>query len=246
MQYDRSLLTVDIQGAQPKSRNAYMNRLLPHQFRYEEQIRITNLGEEDTNMISITFATFVFLKEKSTLKKPIRNTSQFQKERSNNIELQRIIMINLRQIDADRLLCTNDIDGAVPGSLQSQAVRNHDVAQKLRIQRDEQRAQKKKALYQSQIEQSYEVQEEASPLPQRNKSFSVQISPVQQTEAKAQPYEYMNKPLKLPPISDRVTTFTNPTSSKLQLRQNPKIYLSQEQDKTLKLIQKQPALRLFV
>ncbi|CAD8084258.1 unnamed protein product [Paramecium sonneborni] len=40
MQYDRSLLTVDIQGAQPKCRNGYMNRLLPHQLRYEEQIRV--------------------------------------------------------------------------------------------------------------------------------------------------------------------------------------------------------------
>ncbi|CAD8084260.1 unnamed protein product [Paramecium sonneborni] len=121
------------------------------------------------------------------------------------------------------------------------------MAQKLRIQREEQRVQKNRELYQSQIDQSYEQQEEeGSPLPQKNKSYSVQISPAQQQEYKAQPYDYMNKPLKLPPISDRITTFTNPISSKLQLRQNPRVFLSQEQDKTLKQIQKQPALRLFV
>lgn len=33
----------------------------------------------------------------------------------------------------------------------------------------------------------------------------------------------MNKPLKLPPISDRIVTITNPTNSKLQLRENPKV-----------------------
>ncbi|CAK68004.1 unnamed protein product (macronuclear) [Paramecium tetraurelia] len=207
------------------------------------QNKITNLGGEDTNMISITSAIYAFLKGRSTLKEPIRNTSQFQREKQNNIEPQRIITINPRQIEADRLLCTNDIDGAVPGSLQSQAVRNHDVAQKLRIQRDEQRAQRKRALYQSQIEQSQEVQERESPSPYRNKSLSVQLSPVQPT----QPYEYMNKPLKLPPVSDRITTYTNPANnSKLQLRQNHQTFLSQEQEKTLKFIKKQPALRLFV
>ncbi|CAK87681.1 unnamed protein product (macronuclear) [Paramecium tetraurelia] len=210
------------------------------------QGRITNLGEGGTNMISIISATFVFLKEKSTSKNRIRNTSQSQKERSNNIEHWRIITINPRQIEVDRLLCTNDIDGAVPGSLQSKAVRNQEVAQKLRIQREEQRAQKNKALYQSQMEQSYEEQETYSPIPQRNKSYSVQISPVQQQEIKAQPYDYMNKPLKLPPISDRIVTSTNPANSKLQLRENPKVFLSQDQDKTQKLLQKQPALRLFV
>ncbi|CAD8081308.1 unnamed protein product [Paramecium primaurelia] len=114
------------------------------------------------------------------------------------------------------------------------------------MQREEQKAQKNKALYQSQIEQSYEEQEAYSPQPQRNKSFSVQLSPVQQSIVKTQPYDYMNKPLKLPPISDRIVAFTNPTNNKLQLRENPLGFQSQDQDKTLKMIQKQPALRLFV
>lgn len=38
------------------------------------QNTIINLEEEDTNTISIIFAISVFLKGKSTLKKPIRNT----------------------------------------------------------------------------------------------------------------------------------------------------------------------------
>ncbi|CAD8179937.1 unnamed protein product [Paramecium pentaurelia] len=248
MQYDRSLLTVDILGAQPKSRNSYMNRLLPHQMRYEEQIRVQQqIPKQDYKFgrrryqhdfhhfcnICIPQGEEYF--EKSNKKHFIIPEGEIKQYKA--LE---------NYYDQPKLLCTNDIDGAVPGSLQSKAVRNQEVAQKMRIQREEQKAQKNKALYQSQIEQSYEEQEAYSPQPQRNKSFSVQLSPVQQSIVKTQPYDYMNKPLKLPPISDRIVAFTNPTNNKLQLRENPLGFQSQDQDKTLKLIQKQPALRLFV
>ncbi|CAD8198923.1 unnamed protein product [Paramecium pentaurelia] len=40
MQYDRSLLTEDIIGAQPKHRKVNMNRVLPNQLPLEEQLRL--------------------------------------------------------------------------------------------------------------------------------------------------------------------------------------------------------------
>ncbi|CAD8117000.1 unnamed protein product [Paramecium sonneborni] len=251
MQYDRSLLTVDIQGAQPKSRNAYMNRLLPNQMRFEEQIRVQQQNPKQDykfgrrryqhdfhHFCNICIPQGEEHFEKSNKKHFVIPEGEIKQYRALENYYDQP-----KQIEIDRLLCTNDIDGAVPGSLQSKAVRNQEMAQKLRIQREEQRIQKKRALYQSQLNQSYDQQED-SPQPQRKKSYSVQISPVQQQEQKTQAYEYLNKPLKLPPISDRITTFTNPTSSKIQLKQNHLRVL--DQDNTWQQIQKQPALRLFL
>ncbi|CAD8111312.1 unnamed protein product [Paramecium primaurelia] len=255
-QFDRSLLTVDILGAQTKQKSSYLDKINPYDIRQNNNLKlhkILNMVVKDINMISIILIIVVFLKERIILMVHIKSIIIYKKEKSNNIEHQKIIMINLRNLQGDRLLATNDIEGAIPGTSTSKVVRNQEKAQKLRQERDYLRAQNNKALYLSQLESKIDHQSESEKQPQRIKSYSISPTPQNQifenkiTEPQQPKYEYMNKPLKLPPILNRETPISiNPISNKLQLHQNQKNYLLQDYDKTLSMLQQNLPTRLYV
>ncbi|CAD8162067.1 unnamed protein product [Paramecium octaurelia] len=253
-QFDRSLLTVDIVGAQPKQRSSYLDKILPQDIRQANniQLQIPNMVVGSISMIFIISAIVVFHKERTISMVRTKNIITCTKEKSNNIEPWRIIMINLRNLQGDRLLATNDIEGAIPGTYTSKVVRNQEKAQKMRQEREYQRAQNNKALYLSQLETNIDYQPENEKQPQRIKSYSIQPTPQHQVfesrviEPQQPKYDYMNKPLKLPPIMERETPVINPIFNKLQLRQNYKNYLLEDYDKTISMLQQNQPMRLFV
>ncbi|CAD8198925.1 unnamed protein product [Paramecium pentaurelia] len=150
----------------------------------------------------------------------------FQKVILNNIRHWEIIKSILRQFGFDRLLSTKDIEGAVPGSLQSQAVRNQEIAKKLRLEREIQN----KSYNHSQIDEF--TKEENYLYSGRDRSNTFQTSCFQKNSEKSS---------QLPPI-ERISDTVDHVANKLQLRQ-PRKSLQLED---FRLKNKQALLRIFI
>ncbi|CAK62915.1 unnamed protein product (macronuclear) [Paramecium tetraurelia] len=120
-----------------------------------------------------------------------------------------------------------DIDGAVPGSLQSQAVRNQEIARKLRSERDRQN----KSCNPTQIEEN--TKEESQLYSGRDRSHTFQTNSCQRNSDKSP---------QLPPIPERISDTVDHIANKLQLRQPRKSC----QFEDFRQKNKQALLRLYV
>ncbi|CAD8126296.1 unnamed protein product [Paramecium sonneborni] len=266
-QYDRSLLTVDIVGAQPKQKSSYLDKIIAHDIRYNNPTKLQyTIPKQDPQYgrrrYQHDFHHFCNscvpqgenYFDGSHKKHYNLHEGEIKQYRAleNYYDQPKYYDLILGNLQEDRILATKDIEGAIPGTYTSKIVRNQEKAQKFRQERDQLRAQNNKALYLSQLESKIDNQSEIDKQPQRNKSYSIQPTPQNQTfenkntELHQPKYEYMNKPLKLPPILDRETPVINPISNKLQLRQNYKNYLLEDYDKTISILQQNQPMRLFV
>ncbi|CAD8112160.1 unnamed protein product [Paramecium primaurelia] len=266
-QFDRSLLTVDIVGAQPKQKSSYLDKIIPQDIRQTNNMKLQyTIPKQDPQYgrrrYQHDFHHFCNscvpqgenYFDGSHKKHYNLHQGEIKQYRAleNYYDQPKYYYIIQGNLQGDRLLATNDIEGAIPGTYTSKVVRNQEKAQKIRQERDYLRAQNNKALYLSQLESNINYQSEFEQQPQRNKSYSIQITPQNQvfenkvTEIPQPKYEYMNKPMKLPPILERETPVINPISNKLQLRQNYKNYLLEDYDKTISMLQQNQPMKLFV
>ncbi|KAM3128544.1 hypothetical protein pb186bvf_019387 [Paramecium bursaria] len=240
-QFDRSLVTVDIPGAQSKPRHNYMNRLLPNQMQYDD---INRLQSEVKILTYIKLIAcdrpeykygrrryqhdFHHFNEKivpqgnrdfpSSQKKHYQvDEGEIYKYRAleNKFDLPKI------QLNQDRILSTNDIDGAIPGTLISKVVRNKDVAQKLKIERENR--------YRQNYERNFSEVKDYNQEPiynQRQKSYSVNQSPVD----------------RLPQVQQ-----FNPISNRMQEKPSSRNIMYDDYVRTLQLLNQKPTpLRLHV
>ncbi|CAD8208817.1 unnamed protein product [Paramecium pentaurelia] len=254
-QFDRSLLTVDILGAQTKQKSSYLDKINPYDIRQNNNLKLQyTIPKQDPQYGRKRYQHDFHHFNNSCVP---QGENYFDGSHKKHYNLQEGEIKQYRALenyyDQPKLLATNDIEGAIPGTSTSKVVRNQEKAQKLRQERDHLRAQNNKALYLSQLESKIDHQSESEKQPQRIKSYSISPTPQNQifenkiTEPSQPKYEYMNKPLKLPPIQNRETPISiNPISNKLQLHQNQKNYLLQDYDKTLSMLQQNLPTRLYV
>ncbi|CAD8106032.1 unnamed protein product [Paramecium primaurelia] len=177
-------------------------------------------------MMFIISVIYAYLKNTNTLIKEIEGLMNSQKVILNNIRDWEIIKSILRQFGFDRLLSTKDIEGAVPGSLQSQAVRNQEIAKKLRLEREIQN----KSCNHSQIDEF--TKEENYLYSGRDRSNIFQTNCFQKNSEKSS---------QLPPI-ERISDKIDHVANKLQLRQPRKSFQLED----FRLKNKQALLRIFI
>ncbi|CAK68247.1 unnamed protein product (macronuclear) [Paramecium tetraurelia] len=266
--FDRSLLTVDISGAQPKQKSSYLDKIIPYDIRQANNTKLQyTIPKQDPqygrrryqhdfhhfNNSCVPQGDNYF--DGSHKKHYNLQEGEIKQYRAleNYYDQPKYYHIISGNLQGDRLLATNDIEGAIPATSTSKVVKNQEKAQKIRQERDHLRAQNNKALYLSQLESKIDYQPEVEQKAQRIKSYSIQPTHENQifenrvTEPSQPKYEYMNKPLKLPPILARETPVNvNPISNKLQLHSNQKNYLLHDYDKTLSMLQQNLPTRLFV
>ncbi|CAD8187091.1 unnamed protein product [Paramecium octaurelia] len=229
MQYDRSLLTEDIIGAQPKHRNVYMNRLLPNQLTQEEQIRLQKqMPPQDIRFGRRRYENDIH--HFCNIRLPSENQYFDKRNKKNNDFPKGDVKQHMafgNYPDQSKLLNTKDIDGAVPGSLQSQAVRNQEIARKLRSERERQN----KSCNPTQIEEI--TKEESQQYSGRDRSHTFQTNYCQRNSEKSP---------QLPPIPEKISDTVDHVANKLQLRQPRKSF----QFEDFRQKNKQALLRLYV
>ncbi|CAD8125810.1 unnamed protein product [Paramecium sonneborni] len=266
-QFDRSLLTVDIVGAQPNQKGSYLDKIIAQDIRQNNHTKIQYpMTKQDPqygrrryqhdfhhfyNSCVPQGENYFDGSHKKHYNLHEGEIKQY-KALENYYDQPKYYHLILGNLQEDRLLATKDIEGAIPGTYTSKVIRNQEKAQKLRQERDYLRAQNNKALYLSQLESKIDNQSQIEKQPNQNQSYSISPTPQysiyqnQSNEIPQPKYEYMNKPLKLPPILDRNTPVINPISNKFQFRQNYQNYSPQDYDKNISILQQNQPMRLFV
>ncbi|CAK68566.1 unnamed protein product (macronuclear) [Paramecium tetraurelia] len=241
-QFDRSLLTVDIVGAQPKQKSSYLDKILPQDIRQANNIKLQYTIPKQDPQYGRRRYQHDFHHFCNSCVPQGENYFDGSHKKHYNLHLGEIKQYRALENYYDQP--KKSIRGQIKEPFQG-----HTQA---RQEREHLRAQNNKALYLSQLETNVDYQSEIEKQPQRIKSYSIQPTPQHQvfesrvSEPQQPKYDYMNKPLKLPPIMERDTPVINPISNKLQLRQNYKNYLLEDYDKTISMLQQNQPMRLFV
>ncbi|CAK82697.1 unnamed protein product (macronuclear) [Paramecium tetraurelia] len=222
-QFDRSLLTIDIPGAQPRKKSIQLNKMESLDTKQCRQLKL----QQQSVIIMLTFRLNIAQQDQHYGRRRYQHDFHhfcnsfvpqgeyyFDVSQKKHYNLQEGEIKQMRALeniyDQPKLLTTNDIDGAMPGSLQSKVVKNMEKAQKLRLERDSQRALNNEALY---LRPMMDCRLQMEKQPTRTKSFSMQQTPqnplIDNQIIEINNLKQFNEMRKLPKIGENLPSIQN-------------------------------------